>query len=112
MRTDGTLTVVELAKCDYLPANSTHSAPLIPARPRSRIVRYLRTQVLIYKSDVVRGNIIYGGYDLARMGIHAYRYRHRHGQIDDSDDGMPLSPVSPDTLFPQITFGGGSGLAM
>jgi LssY C-terminus len=111
MRTDGTLTVVQLSGCNYLPANSAHSTPLIPARPRSRIVRYLRTQVLVYKSDVVRGNIIYGGFDLARMSVHAYRYRHRHGQIDDSDDGMPLSPVSPDTLFPQITFGGGFGLA-
>jgi hypothetical protein len=112
MRTDGTLTVVELNGCDFLPANYAHAAPLIPARPRSRFVRYLRTQVLVYKSDVVRGNIIYGGFDLTRMGIHAFRYRHRHGQIDDSDDGMPLSPVSPDTLFPQVTFGGGSGLAM
>jgi hypothetical protein len=112
MRTDGMLTVVALGDCDYLPANYAHWAPLIPARPRSRFVRYLRTQVLVYKSDVVRGNIIYGGYDLTRMGIHAFRYRHRHGQIDDSDDGIPLSPVSPDTLFPQITFGGGSGQAL
>jgi hypothetical protein len=110
MHTDGTLTVVQLADCDYQPANTAHSTPLIPARPRSRFVRYLRTQVLVYKSDVFRGNIIYGGFDLTRMGIHAFRYRHRHGQID-SDDGLPLSPVSPDTLFPQITFGGGSGLA-
>ena len=112
MRTDGTLTVVQLGDCDYRPANYAHLTPLIPTRPHSRVVRYLRTQVLVYKSDVVRGNIIYGGYDLTRMGIHAFRYRHRHGQIDDSDDGIPLSPVSPDTLFPQITFGGGSGLAM
>jgi hypothetical protein len=111
MRTDGTLTVVELADCERPAIENTHSDPLIPIHPRSRFARYLRTQVLVYKSDVFRGNIIYSAFDLTRMGIHALRFRHRHGQADDSDDGLPLSPVSPDTLFPQITFGGGRGLA-
>lgn len=112
MRTDGTLTVVELARCDRPAIEYTRSNPLIPVRPRSRFARYLRTQVLVYKSDVFRGNIIYSAFDLTRMGIHTLRFRHRHGQAGDPDEGMPLSPVSPDTLFPQITFGGGSGLAM
>ncbi len=112
MRTDGTLTVVQLANCDRPAMEYTRSNPLIPIHPRSRLARYLRTQVLLYKSDVFRGNIIYSAYDLTRMGIHAVRFRHRHGQEDDSDDGMPLSPVSPDTLFPQmITFGRESGSA-
>lgn len=110
MRTDGALTVVQLADCDGSQMAFARTNPLIPVRPRSRFVRYLRTQVLLYKSDVVRGNIIYGGYDLARISFHALRYRHQHGQVDDSDDGLPLSPVSPGTLFPQITIGGGSGL--
>src|SRR5208283_193198 len=106
MRTDGTLTVVQLSNCDRPAVEYTRSQPMIPIHPRSRFARYLRTQVLVYKSDVFRGNIIYSAYDLTRMSIHALRFRHRHGQEDDSDDGMPLSPVSPDTLFPQmITFG-------
>jgi len=105
MRTDGTLTVVELGKCDHPAIQYSRANPLIPIRPRSRFARYLRTQVLVYKSDVVRGNIIYSAFDLTRMGIHALRYRHRSPQDDDSDDGLPLSPVSPDTLFPQISFG-------
>ncbi len=111
MRTDGTLTVVQLDNCDGQTIDYAHTSPLIPIRPRSRYLRYLRTQVLLYKSDVIRGNIIYSAFDLTRMGIHAFRGRHHHGQEDDSDDGMPLSPVSPDTLFPQISFGGESGLA-
>jgi hypothetical protein len=111
MRTDGTLTVVQLADCEGPAIENTRANPLIPVRPRLRIARYLRTQVLVYKSDVFRGNIFYSAFDLTRMGIHAFRYRHRHGQADDPDDGLPLSPVSPDTLFPQITFSGGSGLA-
>ena len=108
--TDGTLTVVQLGHCDQPALEAAHGSPLIPVRPRSRFARYLRTQVLLYKSDVVRGNIVYGAFDLARMGIHALRYRHRHPQDDEDDDGLPLSPVSPDTLFPPISFAGGSGL--
>jgi hypothetical protein len=111
MRTDGTLTIVQLADCDRPAVENTRANPLIPVRPHSRLARYTRTQVLLYKSDVFRGNIFYSAFDLTRMGIHALRSRHRHGQDDDSDDGMPLSPVSPDTLFPQISFGGGQGLA-
>jgi len=110
MFTDGTLTVVQLGNCDPPALGAAHASPLIPVRPRSRFARYLRTQVLLYKSDVVRGNIVYGSFDLARMGIHALRYRHRHPQDDEDDDGLPLSPVSPDTLFPQISFAGSSGL--
>jgi len=110
MFTDGTLTVVQLGNCDRPALEAAHGSPLIPVRPRSRFARYLRTQVLLYKSDVVRGNIVYGAFDLTRMGIHALRYRHRHPQDDEDDDGLPLSPVSPDTLFPQISFAGGSGL--
>ena len=111
MRTDGTLTVVQLSSCERTAVEDARSSPLIPIRPRSWFARYLRTQVLLYKSDVFRGNIIYSAFDLTRMGIHAFRFRHRHGQDDDSDEGMPLSPVSPDTLFPQISFDGGEGLA-
>jgi len=50
--------------------------PLIPVRPRNRFVRYLRTQVLLYKSDVIRGNIIYGAFDLSLMTIRCLRHRH------------------------------------
>ena len=58
---------------------------------------------MLYKSDVTRGNIIYSAFDLTRMGIHSFRHRHDSGDDDYSD--LPMSPVSPDTLFPQITLG-------
>jgi len=109
MLTDGTLTVVQLATCANSRAEYTRADPLIPIRPRSRLVRYLRTQVLVYKSDVVRGNLIYSGYYVGRICIHALRSRHQHGQEQEAE-GLPISPVSPDTLFPPITFAGGSGL--
>ncbi len=103
MKTDGALTVVQLQDCNRPSVEYTRANPLIPIRPRSRVVRYFRNEVLLYKSDVIRGNIIYGTFDLCRMGIHSWR--HRHGSADDVDDGLPLSPVSPQTLFPQIEIG-------
>jgi len=109
MRTNGTLNVVQLADCVNSPAAFSHANPLIPVRPHSRLVRYLRTQILVYRGDVVRGNLIYSGYYVGRVCIHAFRFRHQHGQEEDAD-GLPLSPVSPDTLFPQFAFAGGSGL--
>jgi len=108
MTTDGELTVVQLRDCTSQSIDAAHAKPLIPTRPRSRFVRYLRTQLLLYKSDVVRGNLIYSGYFVAGLGIRRLLHHH-HGQADDSDDGLPLSPVSPDTLFPQISLTGASG---
>jgi hypothetical protein len=100
MHTDGILTVVQLKNCERPDIRYTRSNPLIPIRPRSRVARYIRTQVLVYESDVVRGNIIYGAFDLFRMGIRSWRHRHDPNGGED-DDGLPLSPVSPETLFPQ-----------
>jgi hypothetical protein len=104
MRTDGMLTIVQLKDCHRPSVEYTRSNPLIPIRPRSRIVRYFRNEILLYKSDVVRGNILYSAFDLTRMGIHSLRHRH-DGTGDDIDDGLPVSPVSPQTLFPQLEIG-------
>lgn len=105
MRTEGNLTVVHLKHCNRPVMEYSQSNPLIPIHPHSRILRFFRTQVLLYKSDVVRGNIIYSAFDLSRRSIHSFRHRHDNGSDDDFDD-LPMSPVSPETLFPQITFGG------
>jgi len=105
MRTNGMLSVVQLADCADSRSEYARETPLIPVRPHSWLVRYLRTQVLVYKSDVFRGNLIYSGYYVGRVCIHGFRSRHRHGQEEDAD-GLPLSPVSPDTLLPQFAFNG------
>ena len=103
MSTDGMLTVVHLKACDRSAVEFTRSKPIIPIRPRSRIARYLRSQMLLYKSDVIRGNILYGAFDLFRLGIQSFRH---HGKsVADDYDSLPLSPVSPETLFPQIELG-------
>jgi hypothetical protein len=103
MSTDGMLTVVHLKNCERPSILYTSSNPLIPIRPRSRVVRYFRNEILLYKSDVVRGNIIYGTFDVCRMSIHSLR--HRHNSLNEADN-LPLFPASPETLFPQLTLDG------
>lgn len=100
MRTDGMLTVVHLKNCNRPAIEYTRANPLVPIRPRSRLARYFRNQILMYKSDVVRGNLIYGTFDLCRMSIHSLRHRHNEAP---TDDGLPVSPASPETLMPQPT---------
>ena len=102
MHTDGVLSIVHLKDCEMPATFFTRGNPLISIRPRSRAARYLRSQVLVYKSDVVRGNIVYGAFDLARLGFRSLRHR---GTNAEDDNNLPLSPVSPDSLFPQITTG-------
>jgi len=102
MRTDGVLTVVQLKECDRPTLALTRSTPSIAVRPNSRFVRYFRNRVLLYKSDVIRGNIVYSAFDLCRMSIRSLRHR-RPAEDDFDDDNLPASPVSPETLFPQFS---------
>lgn len=101
MHTDGTLTVVHLKNCERPSIQYTRFNPLIPIRPRSPVARYLRNQVLLYKSDVIRGNIIYGTFDLCRMSIQSLR--RRHSTVTEEANNLPLAPASPETLLPQTT---------
>ena len=74
MDTLGVLDVVQLQSCEPPAVAYTLRNPLIPIRPRRWISRYLRTEVLLYKSDVVRGNLVYGAFDLIRMGVGYWRH--------------------------------------
>jgi LssY C-terminus len=76
MDTDGVLDVVQLRSCKSSTVAYTLKNPLIPIHPSSKLTRYIRTEVLLYKSDVIRGNLIYGAFDLVRMGVIFLRHRH------------------------------------
>ena len=91
MRTDGVLTIVHLEDCGR-PAVGKGTNAAIAIHPHSRIVRYFRNQVLLYKSTVIRGNMIYSTFDLCRMSIRTFR--HRNGAPIEEDD-QPLSSVGP-----------------
>ncbi len=104
MKTDGMLTVLHLKDCEEPSIQYARGTPLIPIHPKSIIARYFRSQILVYKSDVIRGNVIYSAFDLTRMSIRSFRHRN-DSNADSDDDDLPMSPVSPDTLFPALAAG-------
>jgi len=74
VRTDGDLAIVQLRDCQ----------PVVPGLPAStagtnfkagnHVFRYIRKQILTFRSDIWRANIIYGAYDLTRMTIQTFRH--------------------------------------
>ena len=73
MRTDGSLAVVELKDCENPVFTLASATPAVQSRPRSKFARYLRMQILSYRSDLIRGNILYGGFELTRLLVRARR---------------------------------------
>jgi hypothetical protein len=91
-RTDGSLTVLELKSCASDPhagvfQDSSHS------RPRSRVFRYLRKEVLIIRSDLWRANLLYGAVDLAWITAQALHRNSLHRADLESFHQSNQSPL-------------------
>jgi hypothetical protein len=74
MMTDGSLAVVQLKDCENPMFQQASDAPAVQSRPRSKFARYLRMQVLSFRSDLIRGNVVYGAFELSRMAVRARRH--------------------------------------
>jgi LssY C-terminus len=74
MRTDGSIAVLELKDCQpvspELAADSSNSR----FKPGNHAFRYIRRQILTFRNDIWRANIVYGIYDLGRMAVAAMRH--------------------------------------
>ena len=79
VRTDGSLAVVTLKTCQSptpeLAQVNTHT----PYKPGNKAFRYFRRQILTFRSDIWRANIIYGLYDLGHMSVTALK---RHNTLE------------------------------
>ena len=74
VRTDGSLAVVELKDCaSPVPELASVSTPA-PYKPGNKVFRYFRRQILTFRSDIWRANILYGAYDLGHMSITALKH--------------------------------------
>ena len=100
MRTDGALAVVELKECENPVFMLASAAPAVQSRPRSKFSRYLRMQILSFRSDLIRGNILYGGFELTRLVVRARRNHSekvmlaRRGEVNmERRDGVAISDV-------------------
>lgn len=101
MRTDGAVAVVQLQDCERPDFEMSAAAPEIPAHPRLRFTRYLRSQVLSVR-NLWRANAAYGAYDLTRItidGIRRQRSRDREDTLArDSHRGSVPALLAPPGL--------------
>ena len=74
VRTDGDLAIVQLKDCQPLVPGLPSSAGGTNFKAGNHAFRYLRRQILTFRSDIWRANIIYGAYDLTRMTIETFRH--------------------------------------
>lgn len=74
VRTDGAIAVVELQDCRTDGPGPSSSAAEKTYKPGNIVFRYMRRQILTFRSDIWRANIIYGLYDLGSMTVTAMRH--------------------------------------
>lgn len=72
MHTDGSVAVVTLQTCSAIemPLSSKASGSY---RPGNHAFRFFRRQILTFRNDMLRANVIYGVYDVGRMTVAALR---------------------------------------
>jgi len=74
VRTDGSIAVVELKDCKPVSPDLSASASGASFKPGNHAFRYIRRQILTFRNDIWRANIVYGLFDLGRMAITAMRH--------------------------------------
>jgi hypothetical protein len=75
MQTDGSIAVVTLQDCKPLSQQVAPDQQIKSYRPGNYAFRYIRRQILTFRNDIFRANIIYGSYDVGRRTWLAERHR-------------------------------------
>jgi hypothetical protein len=75
VRTDGSLAVVELKNCESPNTELAQVSTNGTYKPGNIVFRYFRRQILTFRSDIWRANIIYAAYDLGHMSFTALKHR-------------------------------------
>jgi len=73
MHTDGSVAVVALQECSAAEPQLDSLAKTDTFRPGNHVFRFLRRQILTFRNDIFRANLIYGVYDVGRMTVTALR---------------------------------------
>ncbi len=74
IRTDGSLAVVQLKNCESPNTELAQVSSTGTYKPGNIVFRYVRRQILTFRSDIWRANIIYGAFDLGRMSFAAIKH--------------------------------------
>jgi hypothetical protein len=73
LRTDKAISVVQLRDCTPPVSTEPATTLALPPRPPSKIARYVRTQILSFRSDLWRSNVVYTAVQLSRAGFREIR---------------------------------------
>jgi hypothetical protein len=76
MHTDGSVAVIALQDCHPIDPQLGSDPQPDTFRPGNHAFRYIRRQILTFKNDVWRANIIYGAFDVGRMTVMAMRHQY------------------------------------
>jgi hypothetical protein len=87
MHTDGSVAVVVLQECHPIDPQLDSNSKGGNFKPGNYAFRYIRRQILTFRNDIWRANIIYGVYDVGRMTVIALR--HKPATIETATQGMP-----------------------
>jgi hypothetical protein len=94
MRTDGSIAVVQLQDCRPVVPGLAASPSPVPFKPGNHAFRYIRREILTFRNDIWRANIVYGAYDLGRMAVAAMRHQPLPPIGEDAKPVMTILPVS------------------
>jgi hypothetical protein len=94
VRTDGSIAVVHLQDCQPVVPGLAASPSTSGFKPGNHVFRYIRREILTFRNDIWRANIVYGAYDLGRMAIAAMRHQPLPPMDDDSKPALTILPVS------------------
>jgi hypothetical protein len=73
MFTDGSIAVIQLQDCQPISPELAGNLTASNFKPGNHAFRYMRREILTFRNDIWRANIIYGIYDVGRMTFNALR---------------------------------------
>lgn len=97
MITDGVVAIVQLRDCSHPLFRNDSDGPEIAIRPRSRLVRYVRTQVLSART-LWRENAFYDAFSATRAsvrGVRAAELRHREREKNEAAAVLAKATAPP-----------------
>lgn len=94
VRTDGSIAVVELKECKPISPELSAGASNPNFNPGNHTFRYIRRQILTFRNDIWRANIVYGIFDVGRMAVAAMRHPLPPIKIEDKRAVSAFRPVS------------------
>ncbi len=98
VRTDGEIAVLQLKDCkpDRPELNVNSSGGNF--RPGNHAFRYVRREILTFRNDIWRANIIYGAYDVGRMAFNALRHPPTPLPVGDSRPSITVAAQAAPTV--------------